>query len=72
MSDSSSDPVSKKDQVVALYLSGVHDVEDLALLTGSRASYIANVLRDADLMEDYFDLSDPTEGVEPYTEDWWD
>lgn len=47
---------SKKSQIVALYLSGMHEVEDLSMVTGSRPSYIANVLRDAGLEEKYFDL----------------
>lgn len=47
---------SKKDQIVALFLSGMGEVEDLAIITGSRPSYVASVLRDAGLSSSYFDL----------------
>ncbi len=50
------DPVSKKDQIVSLFLSGVREVEDLALLTGTRPTYVGAVLREQDLVQDYFDL----------------
>lgn len=50
------EPVSTKDQIIALFLSGVTEVEDLALMTGVRATYVGSVLREADLVEDYFDL----------------
>jgi hypothetical protein len=48
--------VSKKDQIIALYTSGISDVEDLAMITGARPSYVANVLQESDLMTGYFDL----------------
>lgn len=48
--------VSKKDQIIALYTSGIGDVEDLAMITGSRPSYIAGVLQESNLMTGYFDL----------------
>lgn len=47
---------TKKGQIVALYLSGMHDIEDLSMVTSSRPSYIAAVLRDAGLEQSYFDL----------------
>ncbi len=50
------EPVSKKDQILALYLAGVEDVEDLALLTQSRPSYVGTVLQEEGLAEGYFDL----------------
>lgn len=50
------EPESKKDQIVALYLSGVETVEELALLTQSRPSYVGAVLREAELGPGYFDL----------------
>ena len=50
------EPVSKKDQILSLFLSGVTDVEDLALLTTTRPSYVGSVLQDAGLVHDYFDL----------------
>ena len=48
--------VSKKDQIIALFLSGVTEVEDLALMTGTRPTYVGSILQDAGLVEDYFDL----------------
>ncbi len=51
-----SDPVSKKDQIISLFLSGVREVEDLALLTGTRPTYVGAILREEDLVQDYFDL----------------
>lgn len=47
---------TKKSQIVALYLSGMHDVEDISMVTGARPSYIATALREADLEQTYFDL----------------
>lgn len=48
--------VSKKDQIIALYTSGISDVEDLAMITGARPSYVASVLQESNLMTGYFDL----------------
>src|ERR1044071_8103872 len=48
--------VSKKDQIISLYTSGIGEVEDLAMITGSRPSYVASVLQEAGLMSGYFDL----------------
>jgi hypothetical protein len=48
--------VSKKDQIISLFTSGIGDIEDLAMITGSRSSYVASVLQDAGLMTGYFDL----------------
>ena len=53
---STPDAVSKKEQIIALFLSGVREVEDLALLTGSRPTYVGSILQDEGLVEDYFDL----------------
>lgn len=50
------DPPSKKEQIVSLYLSGIQDVESLALLTESRPSYVGSVLRDEGLATNYYDL----------------
>jgi hypothetical protein len=47
---------SKKEQIVALFTSGVGDVADIALMTASRPSYVASVLQDAGLHQGYFDL----------------
>jgi hypothetical protein len=48
--------VSKKDQIISLFTSGIGSVEDLAMITRSRPSYIASVLQEAGLMSGYFDL----------------
>ncbi|HEX8097035.1 MAG TPA: hypothetical protein VF507_03325 [Pyrinomonadaceae bacterium] len=48
--------VSKKDQILSLFLSGMNEVEDLAIITGSRPSYVGSVLHDAGLITGYFDL----------------
>jgi hypothetical protein len=47
---------SKKDQVISLFTSGIVNVEELAMITGSRPSYVASVLQAAGLMSGYFDL----------------
>ena len=48
--------ITRKDQIIALYTSGLGSVEDIALLTGARPSYVASVLQEAGLMSGYFDL----------------
>jgi hypothetical protein len=50
------EPTSKKEQILALYLSGISDVEDLAMLTQSRPSYVGGVLQEEGLEAGYFDL----------------
>jgi hypothetical protein len=50
------EPVSKKDQIIALFLSGMTEIEDLALVTNSRPSYVGSVLQEAELVKQYFDL----------------
>ena len=47
---------SRKDQILALYLSGMGEVEDIAIITGSRPSYVGSVLQEAGLVSGYFDL----------------
>ena len=47
---------SKKDQITALFLSGMGEVEDIAIITGSRPSYVGAVLQEAGLASGYFDL----------------
>jgi hypothetical protein len=47
---------TKKDQIISLFTSGMGSVEDLAMITGARPSYIASVLQAAGLMTGYFDL----------------
>jgi hypothetical protein len=48
--------VTKKDQICSLFLAGITDVEDLALITNCRASYVASVLQENNLLSGYFDL----------------
>lgn len=54
--DPADQEVTAKDQILALYLNGIREVEDLALLTGARPSYVGSVLQEAGFREDYFDL----------------
>jgi hypothetical protein len=48
--------VTKKQQIIALYLSGITNVEDLAMITRARPSYVSTVLQNAGLIHGYFDL----------------
>jgi hypothetical protein len=48
--------VSRKDQILSLYVSGITDVEDLAMITGARPSYVGSTLQESGLKTDYFDL----------------
>ena len=48
--------VTKKHQILALYLSGITDLEDLATITGTQSSYVGAVLQQAGLIRGYFDL----------------
>ncbi len=48
--------VSRKDQIISLYLSGMSEIEDLAIITGARPSYVGSVLQEAGLVSGYFDL----------------
>ena len=52
---SSSKP-SRKEQIISLALSGMGEVEDIAVITGARPSYVASVLQEAGLQTGYFDL----------------
>jgi hypothetical protein len=47
---------SKKEQILSLFLSGVGDVGDIAMITGSRPSYVSSVLQQSGLRQGYFDL----------------
>ena len=47
---------TKKQQILALYLAGITDVEDLARMTNARPSYVGAVLQKAGLLHGYFDL----------------
>jgi hypothetical protein len=48
--------VSKKNQIISLFTSGMGSVEEIALITGSRPSYVASVLQGEGLITGYFDL----------------
>ena len=48
--------VSRKEQILSLYTSGISEVEDLALITGARPSYVGSVLQEAGEKTSYFDL----------------
>ena len=48
--------VSKKDQILSLFMSGMTEVEDLSIITGSRPSYVGATLQEAGLERGYFDL----------------
>src|ERR1700749_2224427 len=52
---SSSKP-TRKDQIISLFLSGMGEVEDIAVITGARPSYVGSVLQEAGLHSGYFDL----------------
>lgn len=54
--DELAEGVSKKDQITSLFLSGMTEVEDLAIVTNSRPSYVASVLQESGLSREYFDL----------------
>ena len=54
--DAREEPASKKEQILSLYLSGITQVQDLAVITGSRPGYVASVLQEADQPTPYFDL----------------
>jgi len=49
-------PPTKKDQIRSLFLSGISDVADLAMITGARPSYVSGVLQTENLHHGYFDL----------------
>ena len=52
---SSSKP-SRKEQIISLFLSGMGEIEDIAVITGARPSYVGSVLQEAGLHSGYFDL----------------
>ncbi len=47
---------AKKEQIQSLYAAGITDVQDLALITRSRPSYVATVLQESKHLPQYFDL----------------
>jgi hypothetical protein len=50
------EPRSKKEQIIALYESGVTDIAQIVRRVGARPSYVAQVLQGAGLISGYFDL----------------
>ena len=48
--------VSRKEQILSLFMAGISEVEDLAMITGARPSYVGSVLNEAGLKTGYFDL----------------
>lgn len=48
--------ISKKEQIIGLYTSGIDNLEDIALMTGARPGYVASALQEAGLITGYFDL----------------
>jgi hypothetical protein len=47
---------TKKEQIASLFSAGIDRVEDLAMITRSRPSYVASVLQSEGLVTGYFDL----------------
>src|ERR1044072_4001962 len=52
---SSSKP-SRKEQIISLFVAGMCEVEDIAVITGARPAYVGSVLQEAGLHSGYFDL----------------
>jgi len=50
------EPRSKKEQIIALYASGVTDIAQIVRQVAARPSYVAQVLQGAGLITGYFDL----------------
>ena len=50
------EPRSKKEQIIALYESGVTDIAQIVRKVAARPSYVAQVLQSAGLITGYFDL----------------
>ncbi len=48
--------VTKKEQIVELFTSGVTNVSQVAKITDASLSYVSTVLQDAGLLTGYFDL----------------
>src|SRR2546423_12752577 len=56
----SSNKPSKKDQIISLFLSGMGEIADIAVITGARPSYVGSVLQEAGLHSRYFHPFTPT------------
>lgn len=55
-SPESEEPRSKKEQIIALYESGMTDIAQIVRRVAARPSYVAQVLQGAGLITGYFDL----------------
>ncbi|HEX8920795.1 MAG TPA: hypothetical protein VF766_04925 [Pyrinomonadaceae bacterium] len=55
-SETTEEPRSKKEQIIALYASGVTDIAQIVRQVAARPSYVAQVLQGAGLITGYFDL----------------
>ncbi|MFN6962493.1 MAG: hypothetical protein ACK4S4_01875 [Pyrinomonadaceae bacterium] len=47
---------TKKDMILSLYRSGVHEIEMIAAISGAKPSYVGSVLQKEGLVDNYFDL----------------
>jgi dihydroxyacetone kinase DhaKLM complex PTS-EIIA-like component DhaM len=54
--DQEAKPRSKKEQIIALYESGVTDIAQIVRQVAARPTYVAQVLQSAGLITGYFDL----------------
>jgi hypothetical protein len=54
--ETNEEPRSKKEQILALYGSGVTDIAQIVRQVAARPSYVAQVLQGAGLITGYFDL----------------
>jgi tRNA threonylcarbamoyladenosine modification (KEOPS) complex Cgi121 subunit len=48
--------VSRKEQIISLFTSGIDQIEEIAMIIGARPGYVASVLQEAELISGYFDL----------------
>jgi hypothetical protein len=53
-------PPTKKEQIIALYQSGLTDIAEIVYEVSARPSYVAQVLQSAGLLTGYYDLYTPT------------
>ncbi|MBA2734868.1 MAG: hypothetical protein H0U54_18550 [Acidobacteria bacterium] len=54
--ETNEEPRSKKEQIIAIYASGVTDIAQIVRRVAARPSYVAQVLQGAGLITGYFDL----------------
>jgi hypothetical protein len=54
--ENASKKVSKKEQILSLFMTGMDEIADIAVMTQTRPSYVAGVLQQAGLHKGYFDL----------------